>query len=218
MANLIFQFGLDIKDALRIKYLFRLFNFRALAKESRQKLLPFYQDYISSVSTEDQAISLELAIFILVLCNSLKPKNIVDLGSGFSSFVLRFYAQNATYKPIVWSVDDNPLWLEKTKAFLSKHGVSNENLGGWDFFARQNNTKFDLILNDFSNLEVRESRFKDICGLLAPRGIILFDDMHYSYFSKFVRRASRQHNLKHYSLRLFTEDKFKRFSSLVIAL
>jgi hypothetical protein len=52
-------------------------------------------------------------------------KRLLDLGSGFSSYVLRAYAAGVP-GAVGWSVDDDPAWLEKTRAFLVSEGLSTE--------------------------------------------------------------------------------------------
>ncbi len=158
---------------------------------------------------------MELAVFLTVVCDILKPKYIVDFGSGFSSFVLRFYMKKAIDKPVVWSVDDSPEWLNKTNLFLTRHGLHDNNLMGWDSFIKQNKVKFDLILNDFSVLEFRKQRFQEIISMAADNGVIILDDMHKTEFSEYVRQSLRRYSFKHYSLKSFTKDKFGRYSTIL---
>jgi len=205
----------DIWGGIEVRHLLHLQHFNKHANEMRQKLQPYYEDYVSSVSKDDQAISLELAVFLAVLCDILKPKYIVDFGSGFSSFVLRFYMKNAINKPVVWSVDDSAEWLNKTNLFLIKHGVSNNNLVDWDSFIKQNKVKFDLILNDFSVMETRRQRFHEILSVVAHNGVVILDDMHKFDFAEYVRKSLREYSFKHYSLRLFTKDRFGRYSTIL---
>jgi len=203
----------DIWGGIEARRFLHLQHFNILAKIMRQKLQPYYEEYVSSVSKGDQAISLELAVFLAVVCDISKPKCIVDFGSGFSSFVIRFYMKSAINKPVVWSVDDSLEWLNKTNSFLVKHGVSNSNLVSWDFFIKQNKVKFNLILNDFSVLEIRRQRFDEILAIAAHNGIVILDDMHKPDFAEYVRQSLRKYRFKHYSLKLFTKDKFGRYST-----
>ncbi|MDP2727812.1 MAG: hypothetical protein Q8P59_09750, partial [Dehalococcoidia bacterium] len=79
----------------------QLRDYRGLARECREKLLPYYGQYTSRVSIDYMAVSLELSAFLMVLCERFRPSSILDLGSGFSSFVFRYYASKATPKPTV---------------------------------------------------------------------------------------------------------------------
>ncbi len=104
------------KDMLVLKEKFpRLQNFVELSNKAKQKIEPYYNQYISTISSQEWAISFELSTFLMILCDVLKPKRILDCGSGFSSFVFRYYMSNVTPEPEVWSVDTSPEWLEKTR-------------------------------------------------------------------------------------------------------
>jgi hypothetical protein len=96
-------------------------RYAELAAEKRAEILPYYRDHFSRISTEDSTISLELTSFLLVMCDVLEPMRILDLGSGFSSFVFRHYMLSASPKPVVWSTDDTEEWLEKTRSFSNYH-------------------------------------------------------------------------------------------------
>src|SRR5262245_35480678 len=74
---------------------------------------PHYEYYIKEVSTSKMAVSLNTAIILYMFCEALVPKQIIDLGSGFSSFVLRSYASQSG-NCMVYSVDDNQDWLDRT--------------------------------------------------------------------------------------------------------
>ncbi len=92
----------------------------------RTEILPFYQDYVKNVSNPIMALSLELSVFLLLLCDFIKPKNILDFGSGFSSFIFRYYAAHYVnnQSTIIWSLDDSQEWLDKTSEFLIAQGMN----------------------------------------------------------------------------------------------
>jgi hypothetical protein len=64
---------------------------RSLDQLSRE-LPSRHGQYISTVSDSAHAISLELARFILEVASENHAKRLLDLGSGFTSYVLRAYA------------------------------------------------------------------------------------------------------------------------------
>ena len=99
-------------------------DFEKLASSKYHRLLPYYEKYISEVSVDYIAISMELSCFLLTFCDIMNPKNIDDLGTGFSSFVFRHYAAHSGSGVTVWSVDDGPEWLEKTRSFLIRQDLS----------------------------------------------------------------------------------------------
>ena len=77
-----------------------------------------YNFYVQNISTPDMAISFETAIFLKEICHNLQPQKILDLGSGFTSFLLRYYAKTQQSIPDVYSIDNQAKWLEKTKLFF----------------------------------------------------------------------------------------------------
>ena len=79
-------------------------EYQIKTKDYREKLEPFYRDYITTISTDIMAISLELATFLVWFSTLTMPKTILDLCSGFSSFALRYFWRDRTE---IWSIDDH---------------------------------------------------------------------------------------------------------------
>ena len=79
-------------DPIRLRRRFpELANYENQSRELTDKLRPAYEEYVASISTPDSAISLEIAALALILCRMRRPRRILDLGSGFSSWVFRYY-------------------------------------------------------------------------------------------------------------------------------
>src|SRR5687768_5091398 len=78
---------------------------------------PIDDQYFNAFGSEQRATaaSMKSLHYCEALINSLRLTSILDAGSGLSSafFQSRY--------PDVTTVDDNPLWAEKTKDFISKH-------------------------------------------------------------------------------------------------
>ena len=111
---------------------------RALLREQHER-------YTNTISSKGMALSLETAALIWELCGDRSPGSIIDLGSGFSSFVVRQWAKDASYKPVVWSVDDDKNWLQRSKEYCGAQGVATSNFAYWDDF-KETTMKFDLVL------------------------------------------------------------------------
>lgn len=194
-----------------------LSRFDELAKTKRAQLAPYYEAYVSQVSTADMAISLELATFEMVVCELLKPKSILDLGSGFSSLVFRVYESNADLKPIVCSVDDSQEWLDKTAEFLTSYGFSSGNLINWrEFAGHEARESYDLISYDLGNMRVREDSLKEVLLRGHSGSVILLDDMHKDGYRSYVQQMLNGLNLDYFNLRYFTGDRYGRYSVLLI--
>ena len=62
------------RDAGRLRQRFPfLDDYREAADLARQTLLPHYREYTSTVSPDPIAISLELAVFLAVVCDAVRP-------------------------------------------------------------------------------------------------------------------------------------------------
>jgi predicted O-methyltransferase YrrM len=206
------------RDALRLSIdLPRLRDIEKCINSSRRRLLPFHANYVAHVSTPDMAASLELASFLDAFCELTKPARVADLGSGFSSFVFRQYAARAEQPVEVWSVDDDPAWLEKTRAYLGGHGLPTAHLEPWDQFLQARPPQFDLVLNDINTPPTREKMIAPALDQVRPGGVIVFDDIHKPHYRIAVRQAVYARGFRYYSLQRFTRDRFRRFSGLAIA-
>jgi predicted O-methyltransferase YrrM len=181
------------------------------------RLLPNYKEYVSGVSDEIMAASLELSRFLLFFCVIRNPGRILDLGSGFTSFVFRAYAQAAPRNPVVWSVDDSAEWLEKTRTYLGSKGLSTENLVSWDEFESLKPEPFDFILYDLGGFEFRRKSFENVLNRMAKEGVLVVDDMHAAEYGLHVKKKVVEHGMSGYSIRRYTHDRFNRYSLLVFS-
>lgn len=190
-------------------------NFSELERMHRQKLKPYYEEYISKISLDQMAISLELSVFLMILCDTLKPNNLLDLGSGFSSFVFRNYMLNAPMKPQIYSIDDSKEWLDKTRTFLAMHKLSTENMSTWRSFSEDNNETFDLILYDLGSMDMRKEMLKDVLDRARPGGAVVLDDIHKRDYKSYINKVLIKSNLQCCTLEPFTKDRFGRYAMLV---
>ena len=198
------------------KSLRSIVNLELLTKRQQsnmQELSEAYHHYVSNISSANMAISLELAAFFYAVCEERNSKKILDLGSGFSSFVAGKYAQSNDAISC-WSVDDNAGWLEKTKEYLSNHHITSNRCLLLEEFIRSNESKFDLMLLDLNFGEVR----KDFIRLTVERGnsgaIILFDDAHKPDYRYEVLRQCRLLSVTLYDIKKYTNDSYGRYALL----
>ena len=184
----------------------------SLEKEMRAAFI----EYTDTVSYEGMPISFESACFLWSLCEALKPERILDMGSGFSSFVFRRYQVTAGLKPEIWSVDESAEWLEKTGEYLRSHGLSDQDLYTWDAFQSLQPPKFDLIFHDLGYMNERPDILERLLTLKKEDGVIIVDDFQNPvYRAEIDRRFRRHERLESHSLRWLTLDKFLRYCLLV---
>jgi predicted O-methyltransferase YrrM len=176
-----------------------------------------YEQYVGEVSSPAMAISLETAFFLSILCSGIQPKRILDLGSGFSSYVFRLFAAGRD-DVTVWSVDDDGRWLDRTRDYLLKHGLSAANLSLWADFAQvpTRPAEFDLVFHDLGAMQLRQNVLELVFDLADdPDGVMILDDMHKLPYAKHVRALVRRRSLRYFDLLPFTLDQYQRFSGLV---
>ncbi len=203
-------------DSIRLKGLIpQLQRYETVAEQIRQQLRRYYNEYISTMSTEAMAIGFETAVFLTVLCRIYRPRRILDLGSGFSSLVFRLYAMHVDSAISIWSVDDNREWLETTHQFLSSNNLSSHNLVLWQTFTATQHESFDLVLHDLGRMPFRMKTFKDAVALVKDGGLLVLDDIHKHEYRSYAKRVLKELNLPSYSLQAFTEDRFGRYCLLV---
>ena len=205
------------RDAKRLATYFKEFSdYDGFLLSNLPDLKPAYEKYLEGVSTDDMALSFETSQFLYTMAKLKKAKRILDLGSGFSSYVMRLYARTAESDVTVYSVDDNESWLEKTKTFLSDMQVSQQNVIDWSNFQKQAPAGFDLILHDLGSIELRGESLPFVINLLNTSGILVLDDMHkargglFGGYRAVAVRQVRKSGLSLFSARHFTLDKFGR--------
>jgi len=172
-----------------------------------------YQWYTSKISNDGMAMSLELASFMYLLCDTFKFKRLMDRGSGFGSFVLRKYAKDND--AVVFSIDDIPEWLDKTKIYLLMHKLDIKNVLLWEDFLNINPAQFDFILEDAST-KLRVSTADDICEYLTEDGVMLYDDAHYPVIHQpIIKRQKNLYKMFEYDIKDITIDHHTRFGALI---
>lgn len=158
------------------------------------------------------AASLPFARFLRAWCDAREPTRIVDLGSGFTSWVIRDWARDRRVDRVV-SVDDDPGWLEVSRNFVRDRGLPDGNFVRWEEF-RWGAGRFDLVVWDFSGVRRRASATRSAAGRVAPGGALLFDDIHKARLWHRARWLDWLGPAEGYSLRAFTMDGYGRYAWL----
>ena len=187
---------------------------RALAAE---QLEPAYERYVNGVSTRDMAVSWETACLIYALAGVLRPREILDLGSGFSSYVLRTYATRAEHECQVTSVDDDRHWLKQTENHLAQHGLPTDRVLHWDEFRHAPTAgRFDLVFHDLGNMDTRAIALPTVLQTLTQTGVLVLDDMHKRHYRQKAERYVGSQGWRLLSARTQTLDPFGRYSKIAL--
>lgn len=132
-----------------------------------------YAEYLKIKGGE---ISLELSRYLV---SELKryPDNavLIDLGSGWSSFLMRKLCPKAK----VWSVDDDLEWMLKSIRFCSQQGVHTDGFLTLDHAKNIISTgTADFVLHDLGNRTTRARELPWALKLVKHGSVVIIDDMH----------------------------------------
>jgi predicted O-methyltransferase YrrM len=178
-------------------------------------LKPTHDEYVSKVSSWEWAISLEAASVLMACCRLLNPRQMLDTGSGYSSYVLRRYVAEAPQEAQVTSVDDDPKWLDKTRAYLAQHDLPWDDVLLWNEFHALGPREFDLVLHDLGSEGDRVRTLNHVLGLVRSGGVVLLDDAQMETYGPYARRRLAAESFRFYSLRPFTrEHGYSRYTML----
>lgn len=177
-----------------------------------------WEAYVASVSPAAMAASLETCALLLALARARRAARVLDLGSGFSSFVLRSYAQSRAAAGagdvLAVSVDSSTEWLDRTRAFLEAQRVPAGHLVAWDAFREAPRGPFDLVFHDLGNMAVRAEALAFMLAQVGAGGIVLFDDMHKQGYPARVAQACAQAGFEFCAVPALTTDAFGRFAAV----
>jgi predicted O-methyltransferase YrrM len=152
------------------------------------------------------------------MCRVIQPNTVLDLGSGFSSYVVRSY-QATSRDAVVTSVDDSPEWLDRTRDYLQQLGLSTDALMSLDDFESAGLGRFDLVVYDLGSMETRARWLNNAISYIRPSsGVAIIDDCHFSDFASQVTEAVGRLHGKVHDVARVTRDRFGRRSLLVAQL
>jgi hypothetical protein len=185
----------------------------------RRRLRGRYSQYTDFVSNPGNALSLQSSALVYALCETLRPASVLDLGSGFSSYVVGTYQAESTHTVLVRSVDDSREWLERTRDYLERVGLPTEGLRSLSEFEASGCGIFDLVIYDLGSMETRKQWLKNAMLCIKPlTGVAVVDDCHIGDFASDVASAVRERRGRLHDVAGLTRDRFGRRSYLVTGL
>lgn len=130
------------------------------------------------------SLSMPAARHLLQWMTDNEPQKILDLGSGFSTWLFHAWRQEQDNAPLVITSDKDCFWLAKTFFELADMGLSTNHLYSHRYFVAQIASSFfdqiDMIFCDLARGDSRIEAMNLMDELLAPGGTIFFDDWHCS--------------------------------------
>ena len=175
-------------------------HFNACKRELRDKLEKPHRDYIANYSAPLISMSLKRGVFFLYLCQVLQPKKILDLGTGFSSYVFRLFAGENPGTDVI-SVDESGYWLRETTQYLSVYGLNTGGMISWEEYnKRRDDMQFDLVFVDIGDCKFR-------LGILPELISSMIDEYHVPFYRIGVNRMCNDMGAGIYSLRKMTRTR-----------
>jgi predicted O-methyltransferase YrrM len=142
---------------------------------------------------------------------------VLNLGSGFSSYVLQRYRASAAPDVAVVSVDTDADWLAKTRRYLGEQDIDDAHLVEWPDFESRTWEPFDVIFHDLAGGDLRESAMPVAVRNMAGAGCIVFDDANHAGHRRRAYEVGRENNLSVYSVFDWTHDTYGQYSLLGVA-
>lgn len=182
-------------------------------QELIKEVKPYYEKYISTVSVDYMAASIECCTFLMELCLKYDFKSILDLGSGFSSFCFRYLKKQYVSDLKCMSIDLSKDWIEKSKVFCTENKIKPTYFKLWKDLKPQ---EFDLIFIDIGMTKQRVDYYDKILEkFVSNKTFVLFDDMHKKILLDAVNKTLSQYTFKEIDIKDQTIDNFNRFSRLI---
>ena len=165
-------------------------EFLAELRQSEQELRVAHSEYTSTVSSVDMAASLQCCGLLRALLTTLRPEKVLNLGSGFSSYVLRRYGPDVGSHHIV-CVDDDEDWLELTRNYLQGRQLDTVNTLSWTEFALHHaREEFDLVFYDLGRMPTRTLILPlATTWVRETTGLLILDDVHKPAYREAVSKS-----------------------------
>lgn len=133
------------------------------------------------------ALDVPASVWLWNACQREDANRVLELGSGFSSWVLRHWQQHAIHErgsaPIVWTVDDEAKWLETTRLELVERGFDTSRLASLEnAMTDVAVTQFDIVFVDLDNTSTRLRHAADFVRWTRPGGLLVLDDWHMPHY------------------------------------
>jgi len=175
-------------------------------------VLTAYNEHLSrNKRRPTTAISVESGIWLQKKLDELKPKRIVDFGSGFSSLLFHAWAQENEARAV--TVDLSPVWLEVVKIELAAAGLSVRDCYLIDELP--GDMMFDFALVDLGATRDRLDRIESIFVWLAPGATLVLDDWHMDHYREPMKALLSDRGLKAWRLES-TKDQYGRYMAKVV--
>jgi predicted O-methyltransferase YrrM len=188
-------------------------TFKKNEKEYTSELEPMYLYYTTNISNPIMAASLRCCVFLVCMYEAIEPDRILDLGTGFSSYAIRYFKGKFGLSTEIYSIDSSEDWVEISKDFCQKNSVDTDHFYHWNEI-KDKNISFELIFMDIDFSKKRVNYYDHVCKqFVGNNTFMLVDDMHKPILRNKVKTLKCKTN---HNVRDETKPKGKkRFSCLL---
>jgi len=191
-----------------------------IKKEDRLAIESVHREYCDNYSDQIFSISNRASIAIYNLICFCKPPVILDLGSGFTTW-LSYYATRNSEGTTIISVDSSYDWIAKNEEFLHKHNIDSAIINYQTFKENSPNLPYgSFIINDIGdpgNFTLRESSLSLLTEYVRNGAILFLDDIHKPSVKAAALKFIRENNFRFQDLCSVTFDHLGRYSWLIFA-
>jgi len=215
--KIINQLGLRDQDDF-----LKLSDINNLSPNEIKEIKEMYTFYIGNISNDVFAISLESAYCIAALIKKIKPSNIWDLGSGFTTFICGYISKSANINSKIVSIETNKEWGDKINAFIKMQNISlNYHIVGCNevesFLANLDLPELVLHdIGDLNNFNIRQNLLPFLGNICSKGSFLFVDDLHKPEINSATRNIISKYNLHIQDLSNFTFDEYGRYAWLLI--
>jgi len=191
-------------------------DFIRLVAQDTNILMEGFCRYTTNISTRGMAVSMQTMQIMFRLCQHLGPSHILDAGSGFSSYGFRKYQQMFDPDVKVVTVDDNVVWLDRTRWFLDSERLSTEHLHSLQvFMERVPHEYYDIIFYDLGTGKVRRENLPLFMKYRHGAGYMILDDMHQRENLALAKKLAEEWGLDFVELKEETMDEYGRWAGVL---
>ncbi len=184
---------------------------------ARRRLRRAHGVYTDHVSNPGHAISLETAALLQTLLEVRAPREVLDLGSGFTSYVARLHQARSGAAMRVKSIDDSPHWMERTREYLASNGLGADALGTLEDLGSGDAGAYDVVCYDMGSMATRAAWLERALAFARPgSGVVILDDCHDAAYRAQVVEAVHARGGQLLDVRALTFDRFGRFAYLAV--
>ena len=174
--------------------------------------LGHHVNYVRDVSSPEWAISVELSRWLWHFMDERQVKSAIDLGSGFTSFLLREHPSTNR----VLSLDNDPIWREKNQKWLNAYypdsQIALRTVAGLAKTLKAKKQRgVDLVVLDTG--PDREDSIPLAAGMLNKGGVLVLDDIHRYIYRAFCNCWAETNGWKMTLLEEETRDEFGRYAA-----